>query len=136
MSFRMHHVAISVHDMEKSLDFYELFGFRLVLRYADPHGDFEIAHLKLYDTFLELWHYANSVPAPESTTQLNTDLPRIGVKHMALQVDSVQDARHLVQQWGIPIEVDVRAGNTGVTYFFVKDPSGNLLEILEDKRQL
>ena len=58
------------------------------------------------------------------------------MKHLALQVSSVHEARRFVAEQDIAVEVELREGNTGVCYFFVKDPSGNLLEILEDKRQL
>lgn len=133
---RLHHVAISVRDMRESIEFYEYLGFGVALRYVDPEGEFEVAHLKLNQAFLEIWFYRHHVAPPESAGHLDTDLPRIGTKHMALEVSSAHEARRLVAERGIPVEVELREGNTGVTYFFVKDPSGNLVEILEDKRSL
>jgi glyoxylase I family protein len=134
MEFRIHHVAISVRDMPEAINFYEGFGFAAAVHYVDPNGDFEVVHMKLGDAFLELWWYRSSVAAPESAANLSTDLPRIGIKHMALQVDSVDDAKRLLEARGIPFAVTRRNGNTGVAYLFIRDPSGNLLEILEDKR--
>jgi glyoxylase I family protein len=135
-SFRVHHVAISVDHMDAAIAFYSLFGFGVALRYTDPDAAMEIAHLKLRDVFLEIWCFEDHAAAPASASQLASDLRRIGVKHLALQVPSVHEAQRLVEQHGIAVEVDVTRGRTGVTYFFVKDPSGNLLEILEDKREL
>jgi glyoxylase I family protein len=136
MRFRIHHVAISVRDIQESVEFYGWFGFRVVVHYADPAGDFEVVHMKLEDAFLELWWYRERVPAPASASELSTDLPRIGTKHLALEVPSVDEAQRLIGARGISLASQRREGNTGVVYFFIKDPSGNLLEILEDRRQL
>ena len=134
MDFTIHHVAISTIDMTKSLAFYEKFGFRIVLHWKDPGGELEIAHLKLGENYLEIFWYRDQVPAPDTAGSLATDLPRIGVKHFALMVDSVYEAKNFVENRGISSNVEVLCGRTGVTYFFIKDPSGILVEFLEDKR--
>ncbi|MCZ7439434.1 VOC family protein [Micromonospora sp. WMMC241] len=136
MKFSAHHTAISAVDLEESISFYEKFGFRVALRWKDPEGKSEIVHLKLGGYFLEIFWYRDQVSAPDTASELSTDLPRIGVKHFALQVESVEDARDFVRQAGIASDVDVREGKTGVVYFFIKDPSGILVEVLEDKRGL
>lgn len=134
MDFRIHHAAISAIDMAESVAFYEQFGFRVVLHWKHPDGELEIAHLKLGGNYLEIFWYRNQEPAPETAGSLATDLPRIGVKHFALEVDSVHEARNFVENHGISSNVEIQQGRTGVTYFFIKDPSGILVEFLEDKR--
>lgn len=134
MDFTIHHAAISAIDMAESLTFYEQFGFRVVLHWQDPDGEQEIAHLKLGENYLEIFWYRDQAPAPETAASLATDLPRIGVKHFALKVDSVHEAKNFVENRGIASNVELQLGNTGVTYFFIKDPSGILVEFLEDKR--
>lgn len=136
MDFTLHHGALSVLDMAESLAFYAQFGFVTVLRWQDPDGRLEIAHLKLAGNYLELFCYRDPAPAPETAGALATDLPRIGVKHLALKVPSIQDAKQFVESRGIATDVEVQRGRTGVTYFFVKDPSGILLELVEDERGL
>lgn len=135
-SFRFHHVAVSVDDISESILFYGQFGFRPVLEYVDPDGRFEVAHLKLGNAFLEIWKYRQYVAAPQSASKLSTDLPRIGWKHLALQVASLEEVMTMLSARGIPVVVAPRIGNTGVSYLFVKDPSGNLVEFLEDHREL
>jgi len=120
--------------MTESLVFYEQFGFRTVLHWKAPGGELEIAHLKLGENYLEIFWYRDQIPAPETAASLMTDLPRIGVKHFALRVDSVHEAKNFVENRGISQNVKIRHGRTGVTYFFIKDPSGILVEFLEDKR--
>lgn len=136
MDFTMHHAAISAIDMSESITFYEQFGFKVVLHWNDPDGELEIAHLKLGDSYLEIFWYRDHVPAPETSASLATDLPRIGVKHFALKVDSVHDAKEFVESRKLASNVEIQHGRTGVTYFFLKDPSGILVEVLEDKRGL
>jgi glyoxylase I family protein len=95
-----------------------------VLRWKDSDGELEIAHLKLGANYLEIFWYQDQASAPETAASLATDLPRIGVKHFALSVDSVYEAKDFVENRGIASNVEVQQGRTGVTYFFVKDPSG------------
>jgi glyoxylase I family protein len=105
-----------------------------VAHWEDPDGELEIAHLKLGANYLEIFWYRDQEPVPETTASLVTDLPRIGVKHFALKVDSVDEAKNFVESRGIAPNVEVQQGRTGVTYFLIKDPSGILVEFLEDKR--
>jgi len=122
--------------MSESISFYGKFGFKLALHWKDPEGRLEIAHLKLGENFLEIFWYRDQSAAPASASSLATDLPRIGVKHFALQTESVQEAKEFVEREGLATDVEIREGKTGVAYFFIKDPSGILVELLEDKRLL
>ena len=135
MDFTIHHAAISAINMAESVAFYQQFGFGVVTHWKDPDGKLEIAHLKLGGNYLEIFWYRDQKPAPETAGSLETDLPRIGVKHFALEVDSVHEAKKFVENRGIASNVEIQQGRTGVTYFFIKDPSGILVEFLEDKRE-
>ncbi len=137
MKFRMHHAAISVKSMQESIDYYAQFGFKdNEYRYKDPEGDFEIAQLKLADSFLELFWFRNQQEAPETASALSTDLPRIGAKHFALQVEDIEDTKTWVEERGLATQVEVMEGKTGVRYFFIKDINGILFEFIEDHREL
>ncbi|MEX2587388.1 MAG: VOC family protein [Actinomycetota bacterium] len=136
MDFRIHHVAISVTDMHASKAFYGELGFREVMSWAAPGGSPQIVHLKLGETLLELFRFNNYRPAPGSAAELKTDLPRVGAKHFALEVDSVEQAKDFVQDRGWATEVEIVEGKTGVRYFFIHDPSGILLEFVEDRRDI
>lgn len=136
MRMRFHHAAISVDDMEVSQEFYGHLGFQVAVEWADPSGSPRICHMKLGDVLLELFWFADRQPAPESAGRLETDLARVGCKHFALQVDSIIEARQFVEERGLGAGVSIQQGKTGVTYFFIKDPSGILVEFVEDPREL
>jgi catechol 2,3-dioxygenase-like lactoylglutathione lyase family enzyme len=133
-TYSLHHVALSVNNMAESTAFYHQFGFRSVHSYRDSAGTVEISHLRLGPVLLELFCYRTNSPAPSTAWTLETDLPRIGVKHLALGVPSLDAAVRDLEERGIALVVPPQTGRTGIKYVFVKDPSGNLLEVVEDQR--
>ncbi len=121
MRYSLHHVTSSVHDMQGSIRFYESFGFRVIVHHKEPDGSIEIAHLRLEGAILEIFWYSNRADAPTSAAELATDLPCVGVKHFALQVESIDEAKRFVEARGITENVTVQDGRTGIRYFFIKD---------------
>lgn len=135
MRFRFHHAAVSVSDLDRSKAFYGELGFEPVMEWVGDGGSPRICHLKLGEALLELFWFAGHRPAPASASRLETDLPRIGCKHFALEVESIEEAGSFVEQRGWADRVDIVEGRTGVRYFFVPDPDGILLEFVEDRRE-
>lgn len=137
ISFSIHHIAISVRDSLRSEEFYSFFGFKKVHRWEANDKSLQIVHLKNNEgVILELFCYASPQNAPTHTASTNTDLPIIGVKHFGLRVDSIEEAREKIKERGIMIVTDITKGRTGPLYFFIKDPDGILVEIMQDDRKL
>jgi len=137
MEISIHHISISVTDFEKSKDFYEKLGFKEKITWKSPGESLIISHLMLNDICLEIFKYENYQEMPQTAKELTTDLPRIGVKHFGLKVDSIEEMNEFLVEKGIIAEKQqINTGNTGVRYFFIKDPDEMLLEIVEDKRNL
>ena len=137
MEVSVHHVAISVTHLEKSKDFYEKFGFEEKLTWESPDKSLIICQLMLNGICLEIFKYENYQEMPLTAKELDTDLPRIGVKHFGLTVNSIEEMNEILIEQGIVSEKQqIITGRTGVRYFFIKDPDGLLLEIVEDKRNL
>ncbi|MGC2234945.1 MAG: VOC family protein [Pyrinomonadaceae bacterium] len=131
--FRVHHVALSVSDIGRSIEFYKAFGFSLVGQYPSPEKKRNIAHLRLGEVILELFCYSISKqrPAPEDVS--TRDLSTIGIKHFSLQVTSLQDALRKLEDIGCKC-TSSQKGQTGMEYFFVEDPDGMWIEIVQDER--
>jgi glyoxylase I family protein len=129
-----HHVSLSVKDIEKSIDFYMSFGFKKCSHWIADDQNTHIAHLQLGDYFLELFWFKNHQPASTSTHALETDLPTIGIKHFGLKVASIEEAKNELQKKGFANNIEIKHGRTGIDYFFIKDPSGIFVEIVQDAR--
>ncbi|NWF37227.1 VOC family protein [Mariprofundus sp. KV] len=134
--FSFHHVSLSVQNLESSIEFYSTFGFEPVYEWQAEDKRVAIVHLKMDEMLLELFCFADASAAPESSKELATDLPRIGIKHFGIRVADIHVAREALQAAGLADGVEVVEGKTGIQYFFIKDPSGILVEIVQDDRGL
>ncbi|MBY0376945.1 MAG: VOC family protein [Gammaproteobacteria bacterium] len=129
--FSFHHVSLNVSDLDKTKQFYAMLGFESVLEWVSPSHDLSIVHLKLGDAFVELFCYKENKFPPTNLSQ-----SQLGLQHFALKVESIDLAKKAIVQAGLVSaeDLEVIVGRTGIIYFFLKDPDGNLIEIVEDKR--
>jgi len=134
--FSFHHVALSVINLEVSVVFYELLGFKPVFDWQAEDESLSIVHLKQGEALLELFCFTRTVAAPESSKALATDLPRIGIKHFGVKVADIGDAKARLEELGVAENIQIVQGKTGIQYFFVSDPSGILVEVVQDDRAL
>lgn len=87
--------------------------------------------LKLNNMVLEIFCYKDFEKMPEHSKDLSLDLKTIGTKHFALCVDSIEEGKKFVIENNITDNVDIKTGRLGKNYFFIKDPDGILVEIIE-----
>jgi glyoxylase I family protein len=133
--YTLHHIAISVSDLEKSVAFYGMFDFRRVGDWQPEDGSYQIINLRNDAMMLELFCYARPEALPEHAKVLRQDLPVLGVKHFGLQVKAIDQAKKSLQEKGFEIlDEDINEDHSGANYFFVKDPDGILVEVIEDNR--
>lgn len=131
----VHHLAISVSNLVEAVDFYSNLGFREVRSWHDESGSMSIVHLELNGCFLEVFWYKDHRPAPLEKGDLEVDLRVLGVKHLALRVSNIREALLAFRRLGLADNsTKITLGRTGINYFFVRDPSGNWLEFVEDSR--
>lgn len=134
--FSFHHVTISSRDVDISIKFYQQLGFKTVVQWCSADKALQIVHMKLGAALLEIFCYANWQEAPATTKSLDTDLPRVGIKHFGLKVTDIKKAREHLISAGIAKNPEITEGRTGIKYFFVNDPDGNWVEIVQDDRTL
>lgn len=130
--FNVNHVAISVTNMEKSVEFYKKFGFEDFKSWKAEDGSIEINMLKLSGIVLEIFCYKKYTQLPETAKKTATDLPILGTKHFALGVENIEKAKEFVLENKICQDVEIKTGRLGKQYFFIKDPDEILVEIIEN----
>ena len=131
-----HHTAISVADLARTRAFYECFGFRLVAQWESAGGSLTIAHLRLPTGYLlEVFQYAKNAGVAKAALGAGNNLEDVGVKHIGLRVDNLAEIRAGLTGRGHECTA-IRAGRTGIDYFFVRDPDGLWVEVVQDHRAL
>lgn len=130
--FNVNHVAISVINIKRSIEFYKKFGFKEFKEWKAEDESIKINMLKLSNTVLEIFCYKEYKELPETAKSTATDLPVLGTKHLALGVEDIEKAKEFVIKNNICKDVEIRKGRLGKEYFFIKDPDGILVEIIEN----
>lgn len=135
MKYRPHHIAISVRDLEKSVEFYSRLGYKQLYESGKDDQSSSTVHMLLGDSFLEIFAYAKNKNEAPLTYERANNPDEVGVKHVALQADDINaafddlKARNMLTEGTI-----VKESKIGIKYFFIQDPDGMWVEIVEDKR--
>jgi lactoylglutathione lyase len=121
------HTMIRVQDLSRSLDFYDkVFGFKVSHRLDFP--DFTLAYLRNdeADTEIELtWNKGRAEPYSHGD----------GYGHVAFVVDDAKADRQRVLDMGLAPndlrEFHADDGALIARYYFIQDPDGYKIEVLE-----
>jgi len=117
------HVAITVRDLQETIEFYVKLGFKPGARSESPTQT--TLFLEAGDARLEIF-------APRSQTALRElGENEQGMKHIAIKVDDIWKAYEDAKARGIVFEGEPRRTPMGNTVAFFRDPNGVLLQLLQ-----
>ena len=112
-ALRLNHVAIPAPDMAASVAFYQRLGATPGFCRRDAGGRITLMQLTLGGGFVELL----------------ADAPAPGGGHLAFSTHDIEGVWTLLAEAGhSPLAAPAR-GESGVKWFFVRDPAGNSVEI-------
>lgn len=119
------HVGVRVHDLERSMRFYALFGFEKI---AGPVGPEPVAIL-LHPSGLELNLILNAPRASEPNILMDVPEKHAGITHFALLCDDILAAKARLEAAGIALSGGpIRLGQFADA-IFVRDPDRNVIEL-------
>jgi glyoxylase I family protein len=138
---RFDHVSFTVADIADSTEFYGHLGFVAHKSYVSAGPDaeagtgtdgaeIEIGWLRHPDAgpMLELLRYRN-VPAAAAAHNSN-----VGAAHICLCVEDVRAQFERLEGEGVTFVSPPHSDEFGVTWVYMRDPDGNVVELVEDPR--
>src|SRR5690349_10856259 len=113
------HIALAVHDVEKSRLYYKDFlGFGEPYKLDNPDGSLSLTFIKVNERqYIELF--------PEKTP--NTDR----LLHISIEVEDAEAMRLYLRSKGLKVPDKVTKGRIKNSNFMVSDPDGHLVEIVQ-----
>lgn len=141
----LHHVGITVSDLERGIDFYHgVLGLEFVNEPSPvfddpalgpavgvPGAALRQVSLALGDSVLELLEYSR----PPSPVEAPLPQNALGAQHVAFRVDDVTAKKAELEAKGVDFFSDVNAVDEGVLagwrWVYFADPEGNALELVE-----
>jgi catechol 2,3-dioxygenase-like lactoylglutathione lyase family enzyme len=113
------HIALFVHDIEKSREFYKDFlGFGEPFKLDNPDGSLSLTFIKVNDRqYIELF--------PEK--EANSDR----LNHISIETDNAEAMRLYLKANGIKVPETTPKGRIRNSNFNIKDPDGHTVEIVQ-----
>ena len=123
---KIHHIAIICSDYQKSLDFYtKVLGFRVLAEHFRSERNSYKTDLALGDTYvIELFSFPSPPPRP-------THPEAAGLRHLAFEVDHLDEEIKILEQLGIEHEHVRTDEYTKKQFVFLQDPDSLPIELYE-----
>lgn len=119
------HIGIRVHDLERSVRFYELLGFT---KTVGPIGPEPVAILD-HASGLELNLVLNAPEANVPNVLMDVPEKHPGITHFALVCPDIAMAKERLEAAGIALSGGPVRFGPGAQGIFVRDPDRNVIEL-------
>jgi lactoylglutathione lyase len=119
------HIGIRVHDLERSVRFYELLGFK---KTAGPIGPEPVAILE-HPSGVEVNLILNAPNADEPNVLMDVAGKPPGITHFALLCPDIMAAKEQLAAAGIALSGGPIRFGPGAQGIFVRDPDRNVIEL-------
>lgn len=119
------HIGIRVHDLARSVAFYELLGFTKTI---GPVGPEPVAILD-HPSGVEINLVLNAPDANEPNILMDVQAKHPGITHIALLVPDLDAARATLEAAGISLSGGPIQFTPTARGFFVRDPDRNVIEL-------
>ena len=119
------HIGIRVHELERSVRFYELLGFS---KTAGPIGPEPVAILD-HPCGVEINLVLNAPNAREPNVLMDIPEKHAGITHFALLCPDIIAAQQRLAAAGIALSGGPVRFGPGAQGIFVRDPDGNVIEL-------
>ncbi|NLM77691.1 MAG: VOC family protein [Ruminococcaceae bacterium] len=125
MITKIGHMALKVKDLEASCRFYmDVLGFQEAFKLYNDEGQVSICYLHIAaGQFIELF------PNGQGTYAYAAEA--VGPSHICYEVNDIEKALKHISEKGVPIDSPVKKGKSGCLQFWIKDPDGNRIELME-----
>lgn len=123
---RVHHIAVICSDYQRSRSFYvEILGLGIIREtYREERKSYKLDLSLKGEYVIELFSFPDPprrVSHPEAA----------GLRHIAFEVDSIDEAVEHLKKFNITAEPVRRDENTGKRFTFVSDPDNLPIELYE-----
>jgi lactoylglutathione lyase len=119
------HIGVRVHDLERSVRFYELLGFT---KTAGPIGPEPVAILA-HPSGLEVNLILNAPNADGPNVLMDGAQKHPGITHFALLCPDIMSAKERLEAAGVPLSGGPIRFGPGAQGIFVRDPDRNVIEL-------
>mgnify|MGYP004691103219 CR=1 FL=1 len=134
LNFVYNHHAISVTDIEKSIEWYEkVFDGKVVSRDDNKPLQCLVAFVECGGAMLELFEYygEGKRPTPPERRESMEDLRTGGTKHVCYETNLPRFFNEKVDVYNVDIDYGPGDRGNGDWFCFIKDPDGILYELFD-----